>query len=104
MYFGKDGDALVTLLGGGTKKRQDRDVAIARERAMGRVESVRRGRSEMASDAGVQRNGAVAPSSGSEISEGASEGRRPIPSCRGFRLPERRSCATTSTRRFGSRN
>ena len=32
VYFGKDGDAVVILLGGGTKKRQDRDVAIARER------------------------------------------------------------------------
>jgi putative component of toxin-antitoxin plasmid stabilization module len=30
--FGKDGDAVVILLGGGTKKRQDRDIAIAQER------------------------------------------------------------------------
>jgi putative addiction module killer protein len=27
VYFGKDGDALVILLGGGSKKRQDRDIA-----------------------------------------------------------------------------
>jgi putative addiction module killer protein len=27
IYFGKDGDALVILRGGGTKKRQDRDIA-----------------------------------------------------------------------------
>ena len=30
--FGKDGEAIVILLGGGTKKRQDRDIATARER------------------------------------------------------------------------
>ena len=32
VYFGKDGDAVVILLGGGTKKRQDRDIATAQER------------------------------------------------------------------------
>jgi len=32
IYFGKDGDAVVILLGGGTKKRQDYDIATARER------------------------------------------------------------------------
>jgi putative addiction module killer protein len=32
VYFGKDGDALVILLGGGTKKRQDRDIATAHRR------------------------------------------------------------------------
>ena len=32
VYFGKDGEAVVILLGGGTKKRQDRDIAIAQER------------------------------------------------------------------------
>lgn len=31
LYFGKDGDAIVILLGGGTKKQQDRDIATARE-------------------------------------------------------------------------
>ncbi|MEX2091934.1 MAG: type II toxin-antitoxin system RelE/ParE family toxin [Pirellulales bacterium] len=30
IYFGKDGQNLVILLGGGTKKRQSRDIAIAR--------------------------------------------------------------------------
>lgn len=30
IYFGKDGDALVVLLGGGTKKRQRQDVEVAR--------------------------------------------------------------------------
>lgn len=29
IYFGKDGDRLVILLGGGTKKRQQRDIATA---------------------------------------------------------------------------
>lgn len=29
VYFGKDGDTVVILLGGGTKKRQTRDVADA---------------------------------------------------------------------------
>ena len=29
IYFGKDGDRLVILLGGGTKKRQERDIASA---------------------------------------------------------------------------
>ena len=32
VYFGKDGDAIVILLGGGMKKRQDRDIATAQER------------------------------------------------------------------------
>ena len=32
VYFGKHGDAVVILLGGGTKKRQDRDIATAHER------------------------------------------------------------------------
>jgi len=29
IYFGKDGDTLVILLGGGTKKRQARDISTA---------------------------------------------------------------------------
>lgn len=32
VYFGKDGDALVILLGGGTKKRQERDIVRAHSR------------------------------------------------------------------------
>lgn len=32
VYVGKDGDILVILLGGGTKKRQPRDIALAHER------------------------------------------------------------------------
>jgi putative addiction module killer protein len=32
VYFGKDGDTIVILLGGGTKKRQPRDIALAHER------------------------------------------------------------------------
>lgn len=31
VYFGKDGKRLVILLGGGTKKRQDADIAAAKE-------------------------------------------------------------------------
>jgi putative addiction module killer protein len=31
VYFGKDGDKLVILLGGGTKKRQSRDIEIAQD-------------------------------------------------------------------------
>ena len=31
IYFGKDGDRLVILLGGGTKKRQQRDITTALE-------------------------------------------------------------------------
>jgi putative addiction module killer protein len=30
IYFGKDGDRIVILLGGGTKKRQDRDILNAK--------------------------------------------------------------------------
>jgi putative addiction module killer protein len=30
IYFGKDGDTLVILLGGGTKKRQNSDIQTAR--------------------------------------------------------------------------
>jgi putative addiction module killer protein len=32
VYLGKDGDAVVILLGGGTKKRQDCDIATAHDR------------------------------------------------------------------------
>jgi putative addiction module killer protein len=32
VYFGKDGDTLVILLGGGTKKMQDRDIGTAHVR------------------------------------------------------------------------
>ena len=31
VYFGKDGDELVILLAGGSKTRQDRDIAKAKE-------------------------------------------------------------------------
>ncbi len=31
IYFGKDGDLVVILLGGGTKKRQQHDIADAQE-------------------------------------------------------------------------
>jgi len=31
IYFGKDGDAVVILLCGGTKKRQNRDIAMAHD-------------------------------------------------------------------------
>jgi putative addiction module killer protein len=29
MYFGKDGERVILLLGGGTKKRQQKDIANA---------------------------------------------------------------------------
>ncbi len=32
VYFGRDGDALVLLLGGGTKRRQDNDIEAAQAR------------------------------------------------------------------------
>ena len=32
VYLGKDGDALVILLGGGSKQRQSRDIEAAKER------------------------------------------------------------------------
>jgi putative addiction module killer protein len=32
VYFGKDGEHLVILLGGGTKKRQSRDIQTAQDR------------------------------------------------------------------------
>ena len=32
IYFGKDGDAVIILLAGGTKKRQSRDIADAQAR------------------------------------------------------------------------
>ena len=32
VYFGRDGEALVILLGGGTKRRQSRDIAVAQFR------------------------------------------------------------------------
>ena len=32
VYFGKDGESVVILLAGGTKQRQQQDIALARER------------------------------------------------------------------------
>ncbi|MGC2831289.1 MAG: type II toxin-antitoxin system RelE/ParE family toxin [Candidatus Acidiferrum sp.] len=32
IYFGKDGETLVVLVGGGTKKRQENDISIALDR------------------------------------------------------------------------
>lgn len=32
IYFGRDGDTLIILLAGGTKRRQERDIEAARER------------------------------------------------------------------------
>lgn len=32
VYFGKEGDSIVILLAGGTKKRQDRDIGSAHQR------------------------------------------------------------------------
>ena len=32
VYFGKDGETLVILVAGGTKKRQAQDIAVAQER------------------------------------------------------------------------
>ena len=31
IYFGNDGERLVILIGGGTKKRQDKDIAAAKQ-------------------------------------------------------------------------
>jgi putative addiction module killer protein len=31
VYFGKDGESLVILLGGGAKKRQDKDIQAAHD-------------------------------------------------------------------------
>ena len=31
VYFGRDGDTLIVLLGGGTKERQQRDIEDARD-------------------------------------------------------------------------
>jgi putative addiction module killer protein len=32
VYFGRDGNTLIILLGGGTKKRQDQDIETAQAR------------------------------------------------------------------------
>ena len=32
IYFGKDGEKIVILVGGGTKKRQQRDIEVAKNR------------------------------------------------------------------------
>ena len=32
VYFGRDGDTIIILLGGGTKKRQNRNIETAQER------------------------------------------------------------------------
>ena len=36
VYFGKDGDTLIILLGGGTKKRQQKDIEAAQEQCVKR--------------------------------------------------------------------
>ena len=33
IYLGRDGETLVILLGGGSKKRQQRDIAVAQARS-----------------------------------------------------------------------
>jgi putative addiction module killer protein len=32
VYLGRDGDRLIILLGGGSKKRQEQDIALAKDR------------------------------------------------------------------------
>ena len=32
LYFGKDGDTLIILVAGGTKKRQEQDISLAQDR------------------------------------------------------------------------
>jgi len=44
VYFGRDGNEIVILLGGGTKKRQSRDIQAAQERWRNYKDS-RRGKS-----------------------------------------------------------
>ena len=44
IYFGRDGDTLVILLGGGTKRRQSADIAAAQNRW---ASYLRRNREEM---------------------------------------------------------
>ena len=46
VYFGKDGESIVILLAGGTKKRQDRDLGSPTSDGL-TTRSERRGRSEM---------------------------------------------------------
>ena len=66
VYFGKDGETVVILLGGGTKKRQDSDIAAAHERW---ADYKKRKAQEKwdASDATVQGNGAGPPAIGSQV-------------------------------------
>jgi putative component of toxin-antitoxin plasmid stabilization module len=35
LHLGKDGDSLVILIGGGTKRRKQQDIAMAKERWTG---------------------------------------------------------------------
>jgi putative addiction module killer protein len=50
IYFGKDGDRLIILLGGGTKKRQDNDILAAK--AIWRIYKQRKKRREHGTDQG----------------------------------------------------
>jgi putative addiction module killer protein len=43
VYYGRDGDAVVILLAGGTKKRQNRDIADAKDRWKDYKDRKRRG-------------------------------------------------------------
>ena len=42
VYFGRDGDTLIVLLAGGTKKRQQQDIEAAK-RSLGRVQTAATG-------------------------------------------------------------
>ncbi len=44
LYFGRDGNTLIVLLGGGTKKRQDRDIDTAKARWLDYKQRKREGR------------------------------------------------------------
>ena len=46
VYFGKDGEAIVILLGGGTKKRQGKDIGLALERWQDYKEREKQGKEE----------------------------------------------------------
>ncbi|MGL4512805.1 MAG: type II toxin-antitoxin system RelE/ParE family toxin [Lacipirellulaceae bacterium] len=45
VYFGRDGDTLVVLLGGGTKRRQSADIEVAKSRWEDYKQRKREGRS-----------------------------------------------------------
>ena len=55
IYFGRDGESLIVLLGGGTKRRQQADIERARRPALARMSSTALARLPTQAPGGLRR-------------------------------------------------